>query len=63
MRGASQLPEFMELVALTEGREPDENGDILDKREKSISDSYDKATCCDVKENFFVKKLKEIITE
>ena len=61
MRGAAELPDFMEYVALDEGRERDEYGDLLDEKEQSLVDSYDKATCCNVKENFYVNKLKEAL--
>ena len=61
MRCACNLQECVELVALEEGREPDENGNYLDEQEQAMLDSYDKSTCVDVKDNFFVKKLKEAV--
>jgi len=59
MRGASELQDFMEVVVSDNGRQPDKNGELLDKHEQDIIDSYDKATCSDVLDEFYVKKLKE----
>ena len=61
MRGAIELYENMENIAYESGRFPDSNGNILDKYERDLFDSYDKATCDDVKDEFYVKKLKEAV--
>jgi len=59
MKGVVELHETMEIVAQENGREIDKDGNILDKQEQNIIDSYDKATCADVIDDFYVKKLKD----
>jgi len=61
LRGATELQDKLEMVALENGRKPDCNDEILDKYERRILDNYDKATCFDVLDPFFFQKLNEAI--
>ena len=61
MRSILDVQEKMENIAYDTGRRPNAKGDILDPKEQDLIDSYDKATCSDVMEDFYVRKLKEIV--
>jgi len=61
LRGATELQDKLEMVALENGRKPDCNDEILDKFERQMLDNYDKATCFDVLDPFYSHKLNEAI--
>lgn len=61
MKTISGLGEKMELIAHKRGRKVDKDGIILDKHEQNLLDNYDKATCYDVIDDFYVHKLKDAI--
>jgi len=61
MKGIGNLGDSMEIVAHKLGRKLDKNGVILDKKEQTIIDNYDKGTCSDVMNDFYVKKLNDVM--
>lgn len=63
MRGSLEVNDIMENLAYESGRKSDENGDILNRQEQKFVDAYDKATCSDVMDDFYVIKLKEMVEE